>query len=357
MNFDKVTNLFLVTLLMLGGCFSLIAQEKPKSDWQLVSPVKTQGHAIVVDPKNPQIMYIAQRPEGIFKTTDGGKNWTAINNGIKIKNATGRGIATNNLTMDPRDSNILYLGLEWNGVYISTDGGQNWVEHNNGIKEGLGMNAIDVAVHPKDRNILYVGTDSGGYKSVDGGKNWTFLESLRAKTIMDFVFDPANHDIIYATVYVPLADEEAGVWKSTDGGKTWKPTNKGLPESPKGKASRRDNTTFDLLIHPKNPKLLIAATVSGIYRSTNAGKTWTFAKDTVVAPIITLSSVKSKPDIVYGFLWKKGVYKSLDFGATWKLIPNSVENDFMWRLTADPQNPNLIYGAVNGGIFKLETER
>ena len=109
------------------------------------------------------------------KSTDRGDNWTQINNGLNS-------LETNVLVVDPNDSQTLYLGTDDDGIYKSTNGGENWKKLILSASFGVG----DIIVDPRNSNNIYMGTvdyfrlsesrgvlgDFGVYKSTDGGTTW-----------------------------------------------------------------------------------------------------------------------------------------------------------------------------------------
>ena len=146
---------------------------------------------LVIDPNNNNVFYATTQGEteytdkvgdgaGVFKSTDRGNNWTQINNGLNS-------LETNVLTVDPNDSDVLYLGTDDDGIYKSINGGENWKKLIPTASFGVG----DIIVDPQDSNNVYMGTvdyfrlsesrgvlgDFGVYKSTDGGTTWEEFNS------------------------------------------------------------------------------------------------------------------------------------------------------------------------------------
>jgi photosystem II stability/assembly factor-like uncharacterized protein len=154
--------------------------------------------------------------------------------------------------------------------------------NNNPSADLLGIGRVDrMAFHPTDPNTIYVGTPAGGlWRTTNGGTSWSpisnFIPSLG---ISGIVVDHTNPNTLYvltgdgddyiSNFYLYLAGYirlSAGVFKSFDGGVTWEPT---------GPMSANEYCGYRLIQHPNNANILIAATSDGIYRTTNAGTTWT----------------------------------------------------------------------------------
>lgn len=268
---------------------------------------------IALDPRNPALFYAGMATGGIFKTADNGISFEPIFD--KESNLSIGAIA-----IAPSDSDILWVGTGeasdrnsagWgNGVYRSTDGGSTW--QNVGLKESRAIGRI--AVHPKDPNVAYVaasghlwvdGGERGLFKTTDAGKTWKpVLQAIgpnAARTgCPDVVMDPANPEILYATLYARQrtpwqftygisatnGEDVGGIFKSTNGGGTWKKLGGGLP----GQTGR-----IGLAISASNPKIVMAIVQSdeggasdirdihsragGVFRSEDGGEKWTRMSD------------------------------------------------------------------------------
>ena len=194
-----------------------------------------------------------------------------------------------------------------------------------------------VTFHPTDPDILWVGVGMGGvWRSDDGGKNWRPLgDALPIQRISDIAVDPRNTDILYVSLgdYAYLgADLEhenrkrhthfgLGVYKTTDGGLTWRPTGLNFD------FDERDGTLIRrVVIHPENSNKLMAAGASGIYHSDDGGDSWTRGQlDEIIWDVEIVPVDSSAIYISTGYLAPQNVgnaaiYKSLDYGATWKKL-------------------------------------
>ena len=191
---------------------------------------------------------------GLAKSTDGGDTWSVFNGDLPTDAWHIADIA-----VSYQDPNTLYVGTFFDGIYKSENGGLNWTYLNNGLTS---FDIRSLAIDPNNDDILYVGTASGEgiYKTLDGGANFEVANdglhlksasmipskrvmhnlqgkisgsSLGAKPaeyasnswskITDMVIDPTNTDVIY------VADFVSGVYRSDDGGATWSALNEGFP--------------------------------------------------------------------------------------------------------------------------------
>ena len=261
-----------------------------------VGPSLTTGRIsdVAVDPKNPSVWYVAAAAGNLWKTENRGNTWTAI---FDEQGSHSLGA----VTVDPKDSNIVWLGTG---------------ENNN------------------QRSVSF---GDGVYKSTDAGATWKRMGLENSEHIQNILIDPRNSSVVYVTAIGPLwsAGGDRGLYKTTDGGQTWKAV---LSVSP-------DTGVTDLLMDPKNPDLLYAAAYqrrravgqligggpeSGLYKSTNAGHTWT--KLTKGLPSVEIGRIGlaanwRNPRTIYALitaqLGRGGFFRSDDAGASWTRIGRS----------------------------------
>ena len=226
-----------------------------------------------------------------------------------------------------------------------------------------------IVVDPRDSNVVYVGTDSGGvWKSVDGGANWRPLtDSTALLGIGALALDPSNPNVIYAGTGGDFGFYlEAGVIKSTDGGATW--TNIAAPFLASGRPQ-----FLQFGIDPNNSQVVLAATDYGIWRSTDAGLTWTHQTTAQSGSVIFDPHHAGVAYYTQEYLqWNDGtdgLYRSSDSGATWAHIGNTGGNAIPPALVSvtpkvylDPTNSQVLYYQTavtyfsetsgNGAIYK-----
>lgn len=271
--------------------------------------------SIAVNPENHAHFYIGAASGGVWKTDNDGISWTPV-----FENEASFSIGT--VVLDPNDPNVVWVGTGENnsqrsvsygdGVYRSEDGGKSWT--NLGLKHS--EHIARIVIDPRDSKVVYVaaqgplwgpGGDRGLFKTIDGGKTWKNVLSISQNTgVTDVVMDPRDPDVLYAASY----QRRRHVWTLIDGG----------PES-------------------------------AIYKSTDAGATWTKLKSgipTVDLGRIGLAIAPSDPDTVYATIeaadGKGGIFRSTDRGATWERR-NPFEQTGMYYATlfVDPRNSERIY--------------
>jgi photosystem II stability/assembly factor-like uncharacterized protein len=280
----------------------------------------------------------------------------------------------------PTDGRVLYAGTAGGGVWKTTDGGVTYKPLFDKHIQSIGAVAID----PKQPDqVVWAGTGEcwtrnsvsvgdGVYKTTDGGQNWTNLGLEKTERISAIKIDPTNTNTVYVGAMGPLwsAGADRGVYKTTDGGKSWE------------KILYVDENTgcSDLAIDPKNPNILYAAfwefrrtgwsfnsggLKSALYKSTDAGKTW--AKIHTGFPTgklgrIAVAMAPSNPSRLYAVLESetaetKGLYRSEDAGANWVRTNGDFELTvrpfYFSRIVVDPRNPDILLKAgLSGSISR-----
>jgi hypothetical protein len=167
----------------------------------------------------------------IFRSIDGGNTFQEVDNGFPTETPT----SINAIVIHPTDSDIVYVmtssyeSEKGIGIYKTTDGGENWSPVNN----GLDLETNDLQIDPIEPETLYAATANGVYKTTDGGNSWNYksdglLEGVsgfperRQREVFDLAIDPLNPLVLYAAGYM-------GVYKTNNGGDDWYLVNLGLP--------------------------------------------------------------------------------------------------------------------------------
>lgn len=212
--------------------------------WNITECLKT-----AIDPTNPNIVYAATA-YGIYKTTDGGRSWAEKNKGLTST-------FTPTVVIDQLDHSLLFCATE-SGVHRSKTGGEKW--------EPIGLLGLGIRTliqHPQKPELLAVGTeDDGVFISNDYGKTWQQkINGLTHRTVYALTFAPRNPAVIYAGTF------QGGIFKSSDGGASWRAVNNGL----------RLLDIHALLVDPTDLNTVYAGTLNdGIWMSNNGGTNWRF---------------------------------------------------------------------------------
>ncbi|WP_108808686.1 VPS10 domain-containing protein [Aquimarina spinulae] len=289
-----------------------------------IGPALMSGRIIDLEnhPTNDRILYAGTAGGGVWKSSNGGASFSSVFD----DHAQSIGV----VKIDPNDpDNTIWVGTGeiWtrnsvsigDGLYKSTDGGANWKKMGFENSERIGS----IEINPKNSNEIYVGVlgalwgdseERGVYKTVDGGKTWEKILYINEKTgVNDLIMDPKDPNILYAAMWefrrtawgFNSGGPSSALYKSTDAGKTWNKIHNGFPKGDLGR--------FALAIAPSNSKIVYAV-------------------------------VESKED--------KGLYRSDDAGANWKLLNGDfglvVRPFYFARIVVDPKNPDIL---VKGGLF------
>ena len=210
-----------------------------------------------------------------------------------------------------------------------------------------GGDARVFAAVPGNPDHLYLGTTASWiYESTDGGANWHRLAKLDGADdlVLDhIVVDAADPNTIYVAGW---RRTDGGLWISHDRGRTWN-------ESP----DLRGQSIRSFLQAPSNPKVLFAGTLSGVFRSTDSGATWTQISERGSREIHEVESLAVEPDntdVVYVGTWHLP-WKTTDGGKNWNNIKQGIIDDSdVFSIILDPDTPNTVYLSACSGIYKSD---
>lgn len=328
------------------------------STWKHIG-LKDSRHIfrVRIHPKNPDIVYVAalghlfgdNTERGVFRSTDGGKNWTKI---LYRNEKTG----ATDLIIDPVNSNTLYAGLwevrrtpyslesggKGSGLFKSTDSGDTWTEltQNKGLpKTTIGNIGVTVSPVNHDRVWAIVEAEEGGvFRSDDAGKTWARVNEdrnlrQRAWYYSRIYADPKNLDTVYVL--------NVQFHKSNDGGKSFSTIS--VPHG--------DN--HDLWIDPNNPLRMIYGDDGGASVSFNGGKTWT-EQDQATAQFYRVTVDNDFPYNIYGAQQDNSTVKiasrtnggSID-RRNWYAIGGGESG---W-IAPHPKNSNIVFAGSYDGFF------
>src|SRR5687767_5438940 len=359
-----------------------------------IGPAAMSGRIadIAVFEPNTAIWYVATAHGGVWKTTNNGTTFTP-----QLQDQGHMSIG--DVTISQHNPDLVWVGTgesnnrqssSWGqGVFKSTDGGKTY--QHMGLKESKHIHRI--VIDPRDNDtVLFAATGSlwgpnperGVFKTTDGGKTWTHVLKVDADTgASDIVMDPADSRIVYASTYQRRrtaccfngGGPGSGIWKSTDGGNTWTRLKGGVLDGELGRIGldiyRRKPKVLYATIEgpaaapagrqggaqtpaPAAPQGNVASGVNpqptGLYKSTDAGATWTKVNNNNPRPMY-FSKVHIDPnddEVVY--LGGVGVHQTLDGGSTMATDVAASTHDDVHAIWVNPANSNHVLIGNDGGL-------
>jgi photosystem II stability/assembly factor-like uncharacterized protein len=367
----------ILIILLIGFVSILTAQIKPLTGKQAfgalrarqLGPTVTSGRMtdIAVHPENNNIIYVGAAGGGVWKSQNGGVNFKPVFD--KYNSSIGC------IAIDPkRPDEIIWVGTgeTWtrnsvsigDGLYKSTDGGNNWKKM--GFDDSERISSI--VIHPEHPDTVYVAVlghlwgdydKRGVYKTTDGGKTWKkILSGLSDTGVSDLVMDPNHPDVLYAALWqfrrTPWSFNSGGyeskLLKSTDGGKTWHKIHNGFPEGKLGRiaiavAPSDSNRLYAVIESEQKDK-------SGLYVSDDAGTSWQLVNkdfNIVVRPFYFARLAVDPKD--KNIVAKAGFFAQIsrDGGKTFKSF--GMMHPDIHDIVFDKDNTDRMYFATDGGFY------
>ena len=366
--------------------------------------ISGRTNSMAFHPTDPNTFYCAAAGGGVWKTTNGGANWTVLTDGLPS-------LMSGSIAIDPLSPNTLYYGTgELNfsldsyygaGVFKTTNAGTTWTQI--ATTGTVGSYVSQITVFPTNSSLVFLSGSAGVYKSTNAGATWTSTSSgLYTHCV---IVDPTNSQVMYTSVD-GLVSFYGVVEKTTNGGASWTILGGGLPSSDVGRillamAPNDHNTLYASIAAVSTGGLL------GLYRTTDGGTTWTpqattpnylssqgwydnsvCVKPTDANTVIvggldiyksttggtgllqmtlwstTTSSTMSHADIHFlGYNGSTlycgsdgGVYKSTNDGVTWTDLNATISSLQYQSADYDPVNSNLLYGGCQDNNKQTSTD-
>ena len=346
----------------LNGGYGIFKSLDGGKSWKAMGLEKTRHiHRVIIDPTNPNIVYVAaigspwgEHPErGVYKTIDGGNSWDKI---LFANNKTGAA----DLVMDPTNPNKLIAAMwehkrdpwffnsggQGSGLHITHDGGKTWkkITDKDGLPKG-NLGRIGVAIAPNKPNVIYALVEAkknGLYKSEDGGFNWKMINDKS---------DIGNRPFYYSEIYVDPQNENrvysiyTYVNVSEDGGKNFSQL---MPAYGVDNGVHPDHHAW--WIHPTNGNFMIDGNDGGMNITKDGGKTWRFIGNLPVAQFYHINVDNDIPYNVYGgmqdngswrgpaYTWRtQGIrnsyWQEISFGDGFDVVPDKDDSRFGWSMS------------------------
>src|SRR5258707_872548 len=311
--------------------------------WRMIGPFRAgRVNAVSGVVGQPETFYFGSVGGGVWKTNNAGRTWKPVFDSQSAASIGAIGVA-------PSDANVVYVGTGeadmrdsiqfGDGMYKSTDGGTTWKEIDAGIPvENRGR--IGISVAPTNRNRVYAMVDAkegGLFVSNDAGATWTRNSS--DKRVWDrgwyfekVVVDPKNADIVYAS--------NTSVYRSTDAGKTWTAI-KGAPGG---------DDYHQLWIYPDDPKRMVLGSDQGAIVTVDGAETWSSWYNQSTAQIYHVAADRRVPYWVTGAQQDSGAIgtpsrsrHSEISNRDWEGLCSGGESGYT---APDPLHPEILFGGT-----------
>jgi photosystem II stability/assembly factor-like uncharacterized protein len=368
----------------IPGPAPLDAQNRPKAmaadvldhlQWRELGPAVMGGRIddFAVVEKNPDVIYVGTASGGVWRTVDGAITWKPVFDHVGP-------MSIGAVAVSQSDPSIVWVGTgeannrntsSWGaGVFKSSDGGDTWTPMGLADTHHVG----EIAIDPRNENVVYVAAlghlwgandERGLYKTSDGGKTWARVLFVNADTgVVDVKLDPQSPDIVYAAAYQRRraaygfngGGSGSGLYKSTDGGATWKKLTN-LPYATGGDTGR-----IGITIYRRDPRIVYVEIEhpksGGLFRSDDRGDTWT--KMSSVDPNPAYFSrfwVDPNNDLrVYVAAMQStgvmaGITVSDDGGKTFRPGLGTLVHPDFHAMWIDPANSKHMMIGVDGGVY------
>jgi len=256
------------------------------ANWEAIGPKNIAGRtlALAFHPVDSNIIFLGSASGGLWKTTTAGLGenaWQKISIGFPV-------LAVSSIAISPEDSDVLYIGTGemYNseetrpgvvnrltrgtygfGIFKSIDGGTSWTKSLDWTYQEM-RGVQDLIINPQNDQVLYAATSIGLMKSTNAGKDWAVIHDI--PMAVDVELNPVDTNILYVS-YGSLFQENSGIYRSMNAGKSYSKLRLGIPTTYSGKTM--------LSLDPNADKTIYASVAeafesNGLYRSSNHGDSW-----------------------------------------------------------------------------------
>ena len=368
--------------LVIAATGSVAAQTAISEDlfdnleYRHIGPQGNRVIAVIGEPGNPNVFYAGAASGGIWRSTDGGHQWTPVFDDQDVSSIGA-------LALAPSDPNVLWAGTGetfiranislGNGIYRSTDRGDTWEFRGLAATGRIGR----VIVHPRDPDVVYAcalghtygpQSERGVYRTRDGGDTWDRVLFVDERTgCADIVMDPSNPRVLFAGMWEievktwgrTSGGPGSGLWTSRDGGDTWQELEgNGLPTKPLGKiglgmSADDPDRVYALIETSSNRDFAPSDPYQGtLWRSDDGGRAWRMvnASNDLSARWLYYTRMAVSPaDADELYFNAPGHFTSHDGGLTHSRTSPSPGFDHhdMW---IDPTDPDRMIVGHDGGV-------
>ncbi|HAV11043.1 MAG TPA: hypothetical protein DCX32_00630 [Candidatus Moranbacteria bacterium] len=282
--------------------------------------------AVAVDPFDPNIVYLGSEKNGIFVSRDGAETWSQIKFPEKVYG----------LALDHSARNVIYASGVFKGrgkIFKRTSEGSEWKEIYTEPADGTVISSL--AMDKFNANVLYAGTNEGViFKTTDGGNTWNNIHKAEAP-VTSIAFDSANSNVVYFGVF------QRSLLKTSNGGVS--------VENITSKISGLDGnqSVFSVTTDPRSAGTLYAGLGNGIAKSVNGGENWvnlnTLGSSRNFPVRVLAVNPQNSSELIY--VAGKAIYKSTDGGVQWSTFQLDTAKD-VGGIVYNRNNPSIIYAGL-----------
>jgi len=243
----------------------------------------------------PDVLYAGAQPASLFISKDRGESWE-INEPLYDHPQRGQwnpgagGLTLHTILLDPTNPQRMYIAVSAAGCYRTDDGGQTWAPFNKNVRADFmgtqfpefGQCVHKMAMHPSNPNVIYQQNHCGVYRSDNCGEDW--IDLGEGKLPSRFGFPIAVHPTDPRTIYIALeesdqfrmsVDGQFSVWRSRDAGDSWERITKGLPEKAHLVALREAMATDTF----EDAGIYVGTNTGQLFYSCDSGDSWDLLAD------------------------------------------------------------------------------
>ncbi|HYV33690.1 MAG TPA: hypothetical protein VE973_02485 [Candidatus Limnocylindria bacterium] len=285
------------------------------------------------DPTNNERVYAGSYTGGFFKSDDSGATWTNILSKIYVYD----------FAVTQSQPQIIYTAgffADHGRVLKTTDGGSSWNQVYN--EESASNPVRAISINPDNPNQLVIGTSSGEVvKSSDGGTTWQLSKN----------FNDQINRILWQNGKIYVLLKTKGLFESADAGANFTELTSGLSTTYSLAGAAYTNSSISSFsqdfVDPADPNLIYITTDQGLYKSINAGKSWSSISLPVKPSQGATKAIavgNNSSNIVFTSVGST-IYKSVDAGVTWQ-TQSITSGGFINYILINPQLPQIVYAGI-----------
>ncbi|MEC9141034.1 MAG: hypothetical protein VX724_04680 [Chloroflexota bacterium] len=340
----------------IESCQEFTGDQCSELTWEPVADMRAGEFVqIKISPSNPNVMYagVDSNDMTMYRSRDAGASW-------KLVHVSGHNAG---LTINPVNPEIvLYSNLE-TAVQLSVDGGDTWKSVLGGNPDTGGVRAFTAIAFSSDQaNVAYTtalppGGQRGGiwpavpsdvFRSTDSGSSWELVGTCETcSSVQNLVVNEQDPDTVWLAA-------DGGLQASYDGGRTWSGNVISYIQAEAAKKVNENTPpqVMGVALQPGNPDTMLAASSEwGMFRSTDAGKTWIQSNSGIsTTKLHDVYFANSNPDVAY-VATHEGVFRSDDAGKSWKERNNGLTYKFVTPLAIHPGNEDVVYVGTSTEVY------